>query len=386
MTDNPFPTENTVQTEVKQTEAVQTQTSEQQIIEQKTAQWGAMGVACWRTELVLQTKAAEIINGLLELPTKVEDIPAAEIKLKQSKSALSALIEERKVITSKLDSVTNRLMAAEKSIPDPLQKFEQAIIGCKKLKEIADTKLRQKQIELQLIEKFFGDKVAEYKTNSMAVINKQLDAAFNYCLNNDITVEALPALMTQFKAKFKPTEHFIFSVASPQLQNVSIDEYRAVCTPLIPKEQFDYYNSEYLMLLDAKFSDYHISIQDKVLAKQRAAEESAKAAEAAKKKEDEEKAFNTLNASASVSTNSAPTIETKSLKKVYVLDMEETIDNAIKLWAAFAGNKTLVEEKMRVNKWFSCSPSQIAGALCKIKNEDNNFQPQGIVFKQDDKL
>jgi hypothetical protein len=54
--------------------------------------------------------------------------------------------------------------------------------------------------------------------------------------------------------------------------------------------------------------------------------------------------------------------------------------------AAFTANLQLCLPKLRVTKWMAFTPSQAAGALAKVKNDDNNFSPSGITFKKVDKL
>jgi hypothetical protein len=41
---------------------------------------------------------------------------------------------------------------------------------------------------------------------------------------------------------------------------------------------------------------------------------------------------------------------------------------------------------LKVNKWFAFTPNQAATALAKVKCDDNNFAPAGIIFKEVDKL
>jgi hypothetical protein len=70
-----------------------------------------------------------------------------------------------------------------------------------------------------------------------------------------------------------------------------------------------------------------------------------------------------------------------------ILDLlVETFENAMLLIASFLANKEKAKEKTTTKKWFSFSASNCISALEKLKNEDNNFAPNGVKFKEVDKL
>jgi hypothetical protein len=77
----------------------------------------------------------------------------------------------------------------------------------------------------------------------------------------------------------------------------------------------------------------------------------------------------------------------KALKKAYEVDMPETFDSVMKIFSAFMANKQKCLEKVNIKKWFvSFNADSAAKALAKVKSDDNQFAPLGIVWKEVDKL
>ena len=66
--------------------------------------------------------------------------------------------------------------------------------------------------------------------------------------------------------------------------------------------------------------------------------------------------------------------------------MPKSLENSVIVMSAFVANIQIAASKLKVNKWDSFTIGQMKNAIAKCKSDDNAFAPQGITFKQVDKL
>jgi hypothetical protein len=137
--------------------------------------------------------------------------------------------------------------------------------------------------------------------------------------------------------------------------------------------------------LSKQFSDYAVALTNKNEAIQK-----AQAEEASKKAKAEEEKRNADTAAKITAQSQAlvpeQTVVTKNLKRGYEVDMPETVESAVAIMGAFVANIDKCMPHLRVAKWMSLTVKQMANPLGKVKSEDNQFQPVGIVFKETEKL
>lgn len=361
-------------------EDVAVKPKEQEVIDKKRASWATMGQKVHEAEMQLQAMAQAAIKDL-KLPANISEVADAEAKLKELKSNRVKIVESRKQITSVLDNVSERLMAPEKSLADPEKKLTDAIIAVKK----EDERIRQikiwkeqevKNIE-QSIKTFLANKDYDFRTD----IQNKISVAYEHALKTDV----------------KPSEvegYIKRCVEKVGVMNFQIDKPSFTLKHVLPEEldqllqqHFLFNPHAYVNILqkqmEEKFSDYDVAYENKQVALQLAKQEEEANKKALKEKLENEKIAAALHSSA---TQVIEDSEVRALKKSYVVDMPETVENALLIMRAFSGNLHLCLAKLKINKWFSVTPAQMATALGKIKCDDNNFQPAGINFKEVDKL
>lgn len=353
-------------------------------LQKKREAYANLGEIIHVSEMALQVKAQKAIQAI-KLPTTIAEIPAAEIMLAEAKKAQATIEAERKEVTGKLKPVVDRMMLPEKSLNDPIAQLTNALIALKKQHADAErAKLRKLEEEKNMIQQ-----IAEYRAeadhNCRSQIAVMVASAYEHALGKgDIKPEEKDAYLAKVEKKMGvvdfelPKPGFKIALLSPE-ELAEIMEKHFVWNPHayvhIFKEE-----------LKNRFIDYPAAYQNKKAALERARQEE----ELQQKNLAIEKENATMSAALdAISMPLTPDSvgpEIKALKKAYEVDMIESSDNALALWAAFAANKQLCLAKLRVAKWFSCTPAQIAGVLGKIKSDDNQFQPAGIIFKEVQKL
>lgn len=354
----------------------------QEVIAQKRNGWAQMGEAIYLKEMNLQASAQYTLLKV-KLPTSIEEVPAAEVLLKEIKADQKALETSRKEITSRFDEVATRLMGAEKSLIAPIAELNKAIIDLKKEYEIKRALENNKREELKRIREWASVKKIELDANYKSLIAQKVSAAYEYALGEgNINPENLEPYLQKVLGKLT-VEHFTPARLNPTRQLSTPEEVEAVINEVGRINPEDYV-AIYVLELQKRFSDYEIAFSQKENALKIAAEEKQKKMQAIQAEEaNQTVAVQLDSASSDYTVEPAPI---KALKKCYEVDMPENVDTVIKLMAAFTANLNLCLPKLKVNKWFSFTPLQVAAVLGKCKTEDNAFQPASINFKEVDKL
>lgn len=356
---------------------------DQEVLQKKRNAWANMGEAIYTSELTLQARAQEKILGVV-LPTKIEEVPAAEAMLKELKGEMNKIQEDRKTITSKLDDVTARLMQPEKSMLEPLKSLETEIIKIKKADAEERAKKLAKETELKECKEFLISSLARIDADYKCRITERVAKAYEYALGEgDVQMAGLDEFTQKAAAKFTEKD---FTPAIPQrrLVHVTPDEYAAIARDHFVVDANSYVLS-YVVELEKKFSDYDVALNNREQAIAKAKqEEEANLAAIAQEQANKEVAAQMESISMDLPVTYGPVV--KDLKEAYEVDMPETVESVIKIMAAFTANLQLCLPKLRVTKWMAFTPAQAAGALAKVKNDDNAFAPTGITFKKVDKL
>jgi len=355
------------------------------IKQQKQTVWGKFGIALVDAENDLQTKKMVILNGLPE--PKKEGLKESEAHLKNAKSLEKELVNERKKITDPLDNVKSRLMEVEKSVSLQIKEYEHKII---KIKSEIEAEEKQKNAKSEEIKTFISKlnsayidledwmlKFANKHTNE--IYFKILDADIPYDdfdLNCEIAItqltenNVLPTIKEAFaKQNYKP-----LLITMDEIKNLSIENKKEVTNP-------------YLLIsenLKSKKIGYKSELANKEMAKELAMKEQKEA----EKKREEEKQRAELEAKIEQATEMQLTEKSdiKALKKCYEVEMPDTYQTALQLFATFSSNLDLVLPKLKVNKWFAFTPQQIANVLGRLKTENNSLEFSGITFKEVSKL
>lgn len=354
------------------------------VLEKKQA-WSEVGEYIHYTEISLQQKA-DLIIGKLVIPTKYEDVQAAEEALKTARKENIALIEERMTITDQFRAVADRLMKSEKKVSDEFPKIEGKLITIKAAKAAADKLVKAKEDEFKRLKesciKFINDKDLEFKTT----INNQVSFAYEYALGKgDINEKTYAEYYKKVEAKFtkenflivKP-EYKLFDVKPEEFDTLWIECQVEAGPPLD-------YISLYKKQLTEKFGFFTISLKNKETALKHSKDADAKAAEELSKENTNKNVAASLSTMATTyNAKAADTV--KPLKTVYELDMEETHANGLLIIAAYVGNYDATKEYTEKLKAFNLKVEQMANALVSLKNKDEKFTCTGIKFKQVEKL
>lgn len=361
---------------------MQLATVNQQELAQKAAAWGKFGEAVYTTEIAISNKALAAVNGVT-LPNTIEDIAAAEALLKTLKATKTEVQNERKAITSKTDALNQRLMEPEKSLDEPIKTLEAAIIKIKKAHEAEAAKERAKAEERKRIIEVIKNAANAANTAFKNLVLDKVDKAYTYALGE---YNLQPADKDEYLRKCR-VKVSVNSFVPPAYQVPKMYHTDAEVEAL-KAEHYQVDRESYVVLfaeeLEKRFSDYAVAYNNKAQALRIAAEE--KARQEAEILEQQQQAQMAVKIESAAVTETPDLFTTKALKKAYEVDMPETSENAIRILAAFTANLQLCLPKVRVTKWFSFTPAQAANALAKVKCDDNNFQPSGIIFKEVDKL
>jgi hypothetical protein len=359
-----------------------TLTDEQKsIASQKGAAWQKFGITLSTAEFQLQAKAQQSILKI-KMPQNIKDVPEAESLLKEIKQNQKSIETDRKSLTTKLDEVTSRLMLSEKSLIDPIKNLETKIIEIKKEEEkrlgLENKKIDEKK---SLKEKLINI-VNEHNLICLNKIQEIVFKAYNHALGEgNISLVELPEFIVKCENRLKASD-FTLELKPMSISLISEIEYLEIVkeTVNIGTDYIEVYKNE----LKKKFSDYDVAVNNK-----EQAIKIAKEKEIEERKKQEEEKINKDIAAKLESMAIMPdlfTQETKALKKVYKVKMEESPENAIRILSATISNWDKCSSKIGVKKWFQLSVTNCIVALEKIKNEDNTLSITGIVFEEESKL
>lgn len=213
-------------------------------------------------------------------------------------------------------------------------------------------------------------------------VSSYITRCYEKALNDGITPDQVDEYVK--KSKDAVSEAQFLETATPfMVSEISQEESLNVYKKYFPINVANYLQ-QFSSGLDHRFSDYAVAFNNKADALRMAQEEEAKKAEQAALAAKQQEVANQLQ-QASFNVVIEPT-GTKPLKQAYEVDMPETLDSVLAIMAAFSANISLCLPKLKVNKWFSFTPTQAANALGKVKTDDNSFAPSGIHFKTVDKL
>lgn len=342
--------------------------------------WGGFGMVVQKAEISLQVQAQALIKRLSVAVTK-ETIAAAEKELKEVKAELDKLKEDRLGITRKFDPPIARLSAPEKSLLEPLQKFTQKIIDAKREKEADDKLTQQKAYELKQVREKTILYVADMHAGLLLAQNDLIAKAYSHALDN-VPPDALEPFLVKVRARATTENYTTPKPVFFAIHSLQSDVDTAVADAFAPEPPQSYVDSFYADLAD-RFKDYKLAWQNKEQARAIASSESTANTKAIEQEKQSTAVVARLEA---LAAPLAPVQETKALKKTWTLDLEETQSNALLIASAFMANLDVCLPKLTVKKWFNLSVSSMAGALEKLRNDDDQFDFTGLNWKAEEKL
>lgn len=376
-------------------------TAEQVVeIEKRGLSWKLLGESAAKVEIQLIEDAEAVIKRISKLPTTIEEIQVAEATLKNVNSEYLRIEENRSIVTKKFDALITRYMAPSKSIQPYIVAYRNKIIEIKEAHEKDQASIEEKKKEVTFVKEFLANQVNAFDASCKTKIAKLITSAYAYALGagNIGTVDALKSYLDQIingkkgddtvtppKLPIAPklsAKDFIYNPTMPKLVQVTEQEYATMVENIeIPTDYVKLFHSD----LEKQFSDYETAWHNKEQAlinqrKEDADKEKAIAEELANK-----------NVAAKLEASAVPIVDKtdiKALKKLYIVDNMEDVseENAMKIMSAYIANLAVCRTHIRLKNWLNLSPMQMAGALQKIKNDDNAFEVTGIVWKEVSKL
>ncbi len=349
----------------------------------------------WQEENMQFLKAAlaEVDQFIIENPTK-ENLPRIkDIEEKQKRLISIARMKEkeRKDHTKNFDTIKKRMMCIEEAYDAMASKVGNTFVSLKRIenaeREKVDardrdlnnfrTKIQQEFNRLTGLQSMYIEaKVTEvYKVALEKIMPPGLSG-----VTGDELVEYLNPI------RWQHTEA-AFKYLAPQFTQAEIEDEQKVA---IYKEIFKHWDgkrfeSEFNTLLNDTFFDFSEAWKNKEDSlRQR---ESAEASQVQIVQEEVEvnDVLATLDEKANVHSSATLFSETRDLKKSYCVAMDHSYENMIKVERAFFANR---HECMAIYQGKDCWNMNCvdkAALLARLKNKDDNFNPEGIIFKEVEK-
>lgn len=352
----------------------------QEIITQKRNAWATMGETITMQEYTLQAMAQEAIINI-NLPKNIYDIKDAEFNIKSLKSKKAEIESKRKQITSKFDELSKRLMEPEKLIDETIKKFTEVTISLKKELEAKQNELINQKKEESLIREFFLRARIQINENLLMYANTMALRAYTKAINDTIPINEVDDYIKKCKDSMNSFNRYETNLNEMPNSN-NLELVQKIKDSIAPLRWEDYYN-HFCTQLDHYFLSYVAALTDKIKGVQKAEEIALKLEENIKYESQVENISVKLN---NLATDIIEKPEIKELKHSYSLDMPETIESMLTIMAAFSANVNLCMPHLRISKWLSFNADSAGKALAKVKSEDNNFNPDGVIFKEISKL
>lgn len=350
--------------------------------QQKGEAWRKMGVALYNKELQLQAWAQQII-AKIPAPKTVAELPQFEKTLAEAKAELIQLQEQRKELTGKLNTVIERQMLPEKSIAAHIATLTPILVQLKQQHQQSQKANEAKQTEIKQVREKTLLHIADLNASLLSANTKLIADAYEYALTNIEPAKLVPYLA---KVEGRVTEKNM-TIPAPKItaqQNTQAEVDAIIVEVFKPRTPAEYI-AQFKADLALKFADYELAYKNKAKALEISkADQQTKANEINKDKEQMKGAASFVAASSSFGGSVGPAI--KELKKVYTITIDETQENAVLVMSAFVANLNKCLPKLRISKWWNLQVKQMIAALEQVKTEDNNFQFEGLVFTEQDKL
>lgn len=333
---------------------------------ERQANWYGFAGHLYSEEIALQNAC----NIRVLQCTAESEIPEAERQISEAKKKLNEVIDRRKATTSVLDKLCDRLREPEKELEKYLNSSTALVTAQKRLR---DARLAK---DKQLIDERANVimQCKNYKQGQIARINNAINSGvvklIELALGSKIAPEKIQSWLKQFP--FKP-EKFIFTPPTITVNHIPITELQEII------KQHAWYNvndfgAVYDEAISKQFSDYEVSyanaeqalINAKIEAEKKAAEEELKKAQAI--------AANALEQEATA----VPFVS--GIKRTFVIDMPDTFESATLIIKAFYANAAACRAHLRVKSYLKLGVDNMMVALAGMKNYDNNFSPDGIVW------
>jgi len=354
------------------------------LIAEKQSNWSKLALQVHNTEKELQLRSSKAINSL-KIPLTIEDVKECEQILIDYRKEISSIVDKRKTITSKFDALSQRLMESEKLMPEKSKEVENAIINLKKIEEKKQFEIDEKNKELKNLVNQISQLRINLEASFKTRIADQINKAYNWALENDVTSESKDEYLKKVESKYKVKDFVpeIDKIKIP-LNRVSIEEFNKIVNENMVIDSQSYIDN-YIYDLRFKFSDFDVALMNKKQALVNSNNALNKENEKIKNETENKQVASKLELmSQPLDVNI--TIPLKALKKVYKIDMVDSFENMTFIMKSYFANLQLTKPKTRLSINFNFSVKNAMVALEAVKKEDNLFAPANINFIEVDKL
>ena len=356
----------------------------------------ALEISVTKANLIARANAQ--LKAIESLPTVIIDIVAAEKVYEAAKKEVNELTSFRIDGTKKIATALATLMGPEKELKAgvdvlystkilPAKKLAEAEAA--KIKAVSDEKITVKQWALNQVTAH----IAKCRQYILDTVNTVYIKALEGTINPDIllvldvksiTPENKEILLDYVIENLGAEKKFIFQFGRYDFAKITNEDFDLICKEVMNElPSLSSWVQQFKDALVAKFSDFDLAFSDKSTALQRnqAAFEAEK--KEIKSEELQATAVNDFKAQA-VAVDATPVIETgKALKRKYVLNMPENTETTrIVMMAALAVWGQLAPKVAKL-KQSSFQIGQMMNYLAALKNEDNKFDVQGLIWMEE---
>lgn len=346
-------------------------------LKSKRKGWADVGELIYTTEIALSHEAEKVIALLpVTPPVGADQVNAQAATLEEVKQLRNMVEQKRKSITNKFREVADRLMIPEKKIDQAIAGLTSRLVSAK---QVIESERRANEQRDQILKDYrmqLANAKAKFEGEYKSKVAEILTASYSHALDK-IDPEALEAYLKKVAVKLKAVPRWI---AAPESTTEGAEAVKVEIWKFDDRAMLDMCHADMM----AKYSDYAVAYLNKKDAQDRNAKEAAEKAAAIKAEEERKELAAKMEAASA--PEAAPQVHTKALRKSYEIDMPETVESAMAILGAFVANADKCLPKLRIAKWFGFTPKAAAGALSKVKSDDNAFAPTGLTWKEVDKL
>jgi len=357
-----------------------------ELVKAQGKDWKGKGKEIAKTEIWLKAEGLEIETKAKALTVTKGNIAIVETFLADSSRTLKILGEKRLEITRPLEDLKKRLMVPEKAVVDSLNALKASLLTVKKQAQKEQNEAAIKVDQEAALKLAIANTYTDYFTDTTKAVDKYIGDNYSGMLRKKILYidfdKTVKIIVDHFKEPSYAAYFAKIAVNTSSLTLERITEIQTANAQTIP---------DYKGLIQERFDDKKVSYQVEIANAEEAIKQQAKETEEREKQAEyakrQQELSNKMDSKADAqATQEAVVVEGKNLKTSYVLDMEETAENVLRIFACYGANFEEVNTHLKIKKWFACTPNQIGTALAKIKTKDNNFQFEGINFKEETKL
>jgi hypothetical protein len=327
----------------------------------------------------LEPKVSELIAS-----TEISKLKEIDDKMKEFAKLARTAETERKELTQPIVGMTKRLMVIEKTYEALAESLKPTYMTLKKLEQAEVAKAQARSNELTR----FRSEMQTYLNNREYFWRKynqdKVTEVFKDALDF-VEFADLQGYVDEICAKHTAKEYvFINPNSRPQIPDQDFEKtkiWEEVAGTWSGKKLAD----EFDKLIETTFSNFQFAKNQKEEAiKQREAEQIIET-QMAEEDVTMENALVILDEKASP-VQTIVTEATRDIKKVWSIEMEHTVESMSKIDKAWYQNRNECLAVWQGKDPWTINTIDKANQLSKLRNKDERFQPDGIVFVQIEKI